>query len=845
MSRFKIAACGLATAAIVAWGSLTSAEPVDILDNVLTPGLTEEEANRRAEDWTLEQAQAKGWTPYPCFHTGGDDGIRAIEGRRWPQNDPDSSRLGSCVTYSFMPTGVALEMGPPAEGPNTWPGGMPVGSAAAFSAAAVTWESVADVHLTLVTDGGGAWNAGGPAGIKGNIRVGSGTLPGGALAHGYYPPPNGVSAAGDIHFDDGFAWVTSGAAAGPPFDVETVSLHELGHALGLDHVATVPGDIMFPFYGGVNRTPTAGDIGFMTGIYGAGGHAAECSGACCFSRKICGDRTSADCAAQGGTWRGAGTQCPTQNVQTVMHSSGPVVHIVDPSVDCFLISMPVGPSSDCCFATGQPGCSDPICTADVCGILPQCCDLGLGGWQQECADLAAELCGVCTPTVEGCVPGVLIDAWTSSEDQITCHNFGFDLTSPPIPPNFFEPGSQDFFGDVCLIGQPLGSTPFGSYGSADTLILRSDDPFDRCELPVPGDERTVSIEIVALNLQSIAPINVQVLGQPTQWDVFVDLSQVPAPPGQMTATKEHCNGGTYNSILPVQPRFTFTKIAGPGVPPGTVVELDTGLDGQPPIQLFSFDGNSWTNDIDPYLNLAGAGEGCSGFHPGVEDPNAAPACDCNLNLVRDDCDIESNFSSDCNANGIPDECDPDADGDGIPDDCDSCPDTPGMLCPSCTTLLAARSCNNHGLLNRQCLDILANNIEPRLSGVTSVEIDVDAGSASSASISCVNSGVYAGSVSILNAGGTIRVDMIPALPDGDACTITLDCGASLCVRGLAGDIDRNGIVSTGDASIIKPHFGQNAATAGAEFDFDQNDIVSTGDASIVKPRFGNSAPACP
>ncbi len=167
-----------------------------------------------------------------------------------------------------------------------------------------------------------------------------------------------------------------------------------------------------------------------------------------------------------------------------------------------------------------------------------------------------------------------------------------------------------------------------------------------------------------------------------------------------------------------------------------------------------------------------------------------------------------------------------------------CPDSP--LCAT----TAARSCNMHGS-SRLCLDLGSNNIEPRLTGVTSLEIDVDAGIATSATVSCINNGAYGGVATVSQAGNMVTVNLSPALPDQDACTITLDCGASVCVRTLQGDIDRNGIVSTGDASIIKPHFGQTAATAGAQFDFDQNDIVSTGDASIVKPRFGHSIPPCP
>ena len=64
-------------------------------------------------------------------------------------------------------------------------------------------------------------------------------------------------------------------------------------------------------------------------------------------------------------------------------------------------------------------------------------------------------------------------------------------------------------------------------------------------------------------------------------------------------------------------------------------------------------------------------------------------------------------------------------------------------------------------------------------------------------------------------------------------------------RGLEGDIDRGGLVSTGDASIIKPKFGQTPTDATAQFDYDVDGLISMGDFSLVKSRFGHPAPECP
>ncbi|MCP4245894.1 MAG: matrixin family metalloprotease [bacterium] len=774
--------------------------------------LTPQEAARPSEQWTLEQFKAKGWTPYECWEHGAP-GPRAPWGTRWPMNDPAGPALGTCVTFSFMGGAIAMEAG---EGPNTWPAGMPAGSAGEVTIATGTWAASADIHFTLVADGGGPWNGPGPASLKGNLRIGSGAIPGGGvLAHGYYPPPNGVSAAGDVHFDDlrFWAWVTAGAplhpAGGPPYDVQTVSLHELGHALGLDHVGTVVGDVMFGAYTGEKRALAAGDIAFMTGIYGpvVAGHTPQCVGACCHSSKVCSMKTQAACTALGFNWRGVGTQCPAgSNVRTAQHASGPVTHWADPSLDCNTISRGGG--------TG------------------------------------------------GCLPGIPIDSWETSEDQQTCHNFGPFPESPPIPQGFFEEASFEFQGEVCLQGQPVGPTSFGEYGEADTLILRSVDPFDRCELP-SAQERTVDIEIVALSLVSIAPIAVDnpIFGF-SLWDVAVDLSpNGPPSTSIMQATKEHCNGGTYSSFLAVQPRFLFIKrpdfVGDPTVPAGTVRELDTGLWGLPPIVLQQagrcdpsglpcrndldcpltescVDVPVWAHDLDPYLNLNSAGEGCTEFHPGIEDTGQNTACDCNTNGVRDDCDIRDCPAgdlacADCNANGIPDECDPDLDGDGIPDDCDTCPDTPNpdqsSICAAATADSFA-SCATHdpngneGPPQRKCIDILAaaprgvcdprtdTQIEPRFLGSNEIDIVLSASpvAAVTVSASCTDGSTPTAASLAFSGGGTkLTATFNPALPNTECCTISLIGGAtgSQVIKTLNGDVNGSGRVNATDKNIVK------------------------------------------
>jgi hypothetical protein len=279
--------------------------------------LTPEEANRPWEEWTEEQILEKGWKPYY------DDemGEKGLCGTRWPKNDPGPPRRGICVTYSFMVNSVLMDSGAAL---NTWPGAMPTNSALQVAAAFWTWWEAADIHPSVEGDGGGPWNAPGPPGLVGDIRIGSHSFDGqwNILAHAYCPPPNRISAAGDLHFDHAEAWVIEGADPDSPFtnlDIQTVALHELGHSLGLTHSKTVPRDVMFPTYNAVKRelnTDSNGtDIPNIQLLYGPPGHSAECRavGACLSAQGKClGVMTQEECNSLGGVWQGEGTWCMKQ-----------------------------------------------------------------------------------------------------------------------------------------------------------------------------------------------------------------------------------------------------------------------------------------------------------------------------------------------------------------------------------------------------------------------------------------------------------------------------------------------------------------------------------------------------
>ena len=62
------------------------------------------------------------------------------------------------------------------------------------------------------------------------------------------------TALNEIYYNDRFAWRQSGAEASEgTFDLETVILHEAGHAFGVGHFGSPPEAVMNPVYNGVRR----------------------------------------------------------------------------------------------------------------------------------------------------------------------------------------------------------------------------------------------------------------------------------------------------------------------------------------------------------------------------------------------------------------------------------------------------------------------------------------------------------------------------------------------------------------------------------------------------------------
>ena len=89
---------------------------------------------------------------------------------------------------------------------------------------------------------------------------------GGVLAHAFFPVPWLGSLAGDVHLDDDEVWVTSTPTAPWQVHLGTTVMHEVGHALGLDH-SDDPSALMWEEYTGV-RGLAADDIAGIQSLYG-------------------------------------------------------------------------------------------------------------------------------------------------------------------------------------------------------------------------------------------------------------------------------------------------------------------------------------------------------------------------------------------------------------------------------------------------------------------------------------------------------------------------------------------------------------------------------------------------
>jgi hypothetical protein len=306
-----------------------------------------------------------------------------------------------------------------------------------------------------------------------------------------------------------------------------------------------------------------------------------------------------------------------------------------------------------------------------------------------------------------CCSGITINPgpdlwWTPGSGSSYDDNF----TANPVPPDFFDPGSDPFTGHIEYNGSPITTNPPFVLSPTDAIVERlAPATIPSCD---PGNnEIMIPIQIVALKLVSSAPITVTFNGgmNPELWDVEVTLSSTfTQQQGQMTIRRDCPDGGTFTSDLPVTPQYTFTRQSDLMVrtlDPGVTLNFQT-LNGH------------WTT-VDPgTFSLVTSPGGVLADHDGdgnadvpvsASNPNFfaglwAQPCSCDepsqriikrlnkeFQLLAEHGVIPSQTTElDSDGDGVPDDADNcvsdpngpqiDTDNDGVGDICDNCPETP-------------------------------------------------------------------------------------------------------------------------------------------------------------------------
>ena len=149
-----------------------------------------------------------------------------LTGRKWGAA-PDGTE-GGTITWSLVDAGQSLASfidAGVAAGPSTSPTTTyPYDAEQIIRTAFDAWSTEGNIEFMQIADGGGAAGTGAVA----DIRIFFGFMPGNFIGYAFFPENINPATSGDILFDSTFL--------GGEAQFLTLAMHEIGHAIGLDHI---------------------------------------------------------------------------------------------------------------------------------------------------------------------------------------------------------------------------------------------------------------------------------------------------------------------------------------------------------------------------------------------------------------------------------------------------------------------------------------------------------------------------------------------------------------------------------------------------------------------------------